>query len=116
MLCVLLFKYFNNATESREINISESFSSELLKKIPEKINFNFHVKPIISDKCFACHGPDEKERKANLRLDTEKGLYKISENLVSLIIFLHKLEPINPAPPVTTTYFFFITFYKNCLN
>ena len=86
MLCVLLFKYFNNATESREINISESFSSELLKKIPEKINFNFHVKPIISDKCFACHGPDEKERKANLRLDTEKGLYKISENLVSLII------------------------------
>ena len=86
MLCVLLFKYFNNATESREINISESFSSELKKKIPEKINFNFHVKPIISDKCFACHGPDEKERKANLRLDTEKGLYKISENLVSLII------------------------------
>ena len=29
---------------------------------------------------------NEKERKANLRLDTEKGLYKISENLVSLII------------------------------
>ncbi len=26
--------------------------------IPEEISFNFHVKPILSDKCFICHGPD----------------------------------------------------------
>ncbi|MEM9328836.1 MAG: PSD1 and planctomycete cytochrome C domain-containing protein [Bacteroidota bacterium] len=39
--------------------------------IPEVINFNFHVKPILSDNCFACHGPDAKERKAGLRLDIE---------------------------------------------
>src|SRR5687768_3309977 len=41
-----------------------------------KIDFNYHVKPIISDKCFACHGPDEKKRQANLRLDTEEGAFK----------------------------------------
>ena len=41
-----------------------------------KIDFNYHVKPIISDKCFACHGPDEKKRQAELRLDTEEGAFK----------------------------------------
>src|SRR5690348_2450316 len=40
-----------------------------------KVDFNFHVKPILSDKCFACHGPDEKKRQANFRLDTEAGAF-----------------------------------------
>ncbi len=39
--------------------------------IPEAISFNFHVKPILSDNCFACHGPDANKRKAGLRLDIE---------------------------------------------
>ena len=37
--------------------------------VPEVIDFNFHVKPILSDRCFLCHGPDERNRKAKLRLD-----------------------------------------------
>ncbi|MEX1239070.1 MAG: c-type cytochrome domain-containing protein, partial [Cyclobacteriaceae bacterium] len=41
-----------------------------------KVDFNYHVKPILSDKCFACHGPDEKKRQVNLRLDTEEGAFK----------------------------------------
>ena len=40
---------------------------------PERVDFNFHVKPILSDRCFACHGPDANARKADLRLDTEEG-------------------------------------------
>ena len=43
------------------------------KNIPELVDFNFHVKPILSDKCFACHGPDAQNQKADLRLDTEEG-------------------------------------------
>ena len=34
-----------------------------------KISFTRQIKPILASKCFACHGPDEKERKAELRLD-----------------------------------------------
>ena len=43
--------------------------------VPDKISYNFHVRPILSDKCFACHGPDANTREANLRLDEADAAY-----------------------------------------
>ena len=86
-LAILALKYFDSFSVSEQITGVES--SEILisqKNIPETVDFNFHVKPIISDKCFACHGPDEKERAANLRLDTEDGLYQLTEELSSYVV------------------------------
>ena len=39
------------------------------------MDFNFHVKPILSDRCYACHGPDMQNQQADLRLDTPEGAY-----------------------------------------
>ena len=35
-----------------------------------KIDFNRQIRPILSDKCFKCHGPDAKNQKSDFRLDT----------------------------------------------
>ena len=39
------------------------------------IAFNRDVRPILSDHCFACHGPDSTHRKANMRFDRQEGLF-----------------------------------------
>ncbi|MBT4867363.1 MAG: hypothetical protein HON53_19850, partial [Planctomycetaceae bacterium] len=41
----------------------------------EKVDFDRDVKGIISDNCFKCHGPDDKDRKEDLRLDTREQLF-----------------------------------------
>ncbi len=41
----------------------------------DSIDYNIHIRPILSDRCFKCHGPDARQRKANLRLDTPEGAY-----------------------------------------
>ena len=51
------------------------------KNLPATVDYNLHVKPILSDKCFACHGPDKAKQKAGLRLDLAEAAYaKLPEN------------------------------------
>lgn len=51
-----------------------------LAGLPQEISYNFHVKPILSDRCFVCHGPDEGNRQAGLRLDQESSAYAALES------------------------------------
>ena len=41
----------------------------------DRVDFNFQVRPLLSDRCFFCHGPDEKARKGKLRLDQRDGVF-----------------------------------------
>ena len=44
--------------------------------LPEDISYNLHIRPILSENCFACHGPDANKREAGLRLDIAAEAYK----------------------------------------
>jgi hypothetical protein len=56
-------------------------TSKTSEHIPDKISYNFDIRPILSDKCFSCHGPDANKREAGLRLDIEESAYKaLKEN------------------------------------
>lgn len=43
--------------------------------IPATVDYNIHIRPILSDRCFKCHGPDGNKRKAGLRLDIADSAY-----------------------------------------
>lgn len=43
--------------------------------MPDEVDYNFHIRPILSDRCFKCHGPDANKREADLRLDIEANAY-----------------------------------------
>ena len=53
------------------LNVPDAVVVEM-ENLPEKVDYNYHIKPILSDRCYQCHGPDEKTRKAGLRLDLEE--------------------------------------------
>lgn len=79
---ILIKNYFSKPNlvevsgKDQKLEIINTFSDSEINLV----DFNFDVKPILSDKCYTCHGPDDKARKANLRLDIENGFYKALED------------------------------------
>ncbi len=67
---------------SCDSNEQNNFSQAL----PEVVDFNFHIKPILSDRCYACHGPDVNARKADLRLDDEDFAYNLLDTLEDIFV------------------------------
>lgn len=82
--------------------INKSFAAVLLitsvqigaaqNAAPATVEFSRDVRPILSDRCFLCHGPDEANRKVDLRLDTEADSKKVHG----------KITPIVPGNPTAS--------------
>ena len=60
-----------NTTSGKLVSLNDN-----TKALPEKVDFTFDVKPIISDRCFKCHGPDKNAIEGGLSLNTPEDAYK----------------------------------------
>ena len=71
-LIALLLLWVNSHLE---VDKSPKSTASKVQKIvlPDSIDFNLHVKPIISDRCFKCHGPDKSKVEAGLQLTNFEG-------------------------------------------
>ena len=75
-LGITFFKNISNNPVQKISIIEENSTINTSQEIItyDVVDFNYDVKPILSDKCYACHGPDDKARQANLRLDIKSGI------------------------------------------
>src|SRR4051794_4523245 len=60
-------------------------NSVVERPVPDQIDFNRDVRPVLSDNCYACHGPDKNKRKADLRLDTKDGLMSSHDDIHTVV-------------------------------
>jgi cytochrome c553 len=67
---------------------------------PLKVDYNRDVRPILADHCFQCHGPDAKQRQANLRLDTNDGIRAADTD--ELLTRITSADPRQVMPPPKT--------------
>lgn len=50
--------------------VTEAATETSQKKLPEQVTFNAHIRPLMSNTCFTCHGPDEEDNESGYRIDT----------------------------------------------
>src|SRR4029453_9111402 len=56
-------------------------SAQASSSAPAPLSFNRDIRPILSNNCFACHGPDEKKRETDFHFDTKEGMF-LEEGIV----------------------------------
>jgi Protein of unknown function (DUF1553)/Protein of unknown function (DUF1549)/Planctomycete cytochrome C len=50
-----------------------------------RVDFNRQIRPILSESCYQCHGPDQNKRKAKLRLDLREGLFRSADGVTVVV-------------------------------
>ena len=91
MRCIFIYEGRGSAP-SRRLGVTCLLLAAVLTSFPSRaatvdpVDFNFHVRPLLSDRCYSCHGPDERARKAKLRLDTPEGLRGKTQDGAAIVV------------------------------
>jgi hypothetical protein len=72
---ILAITAFISGASFALISCSNKREGDSGRTLPDKISYNFTIRPILSDKCYKCHGPDASHREASLRLDLADSAY-----------------------------------------
>ena len=85
---ILVTMFYSTSLHNMKIIMMLLSSAFLVCQVigEEKLEFNRDIRPILSDACFHCHGPDEKERKGGLRLDLQSHAFKAGKSGFEAII------------------------------
>jgi hypothetical protein len=95
------------------VQFAPAFGAAANPAAGKPIEFNRDIRPILSDNCFACHGPDENKRKAKLRFDLKEDAFKPAKSgdlaivpgapeKSSMIARIHAKDEDDRMPPVKT--------------
>ena len=88
VLVAVVISYFYTSPVELPQDVKQAYNA-----LPKNLDYNIDVKPILSDKCFACHGPDKAKQKAGLRLDIAKSAYAdLPEDKGKVAIYPGNLE------------------------
>ncbi len=94
---------FATAADSADPLISETVV-KYEDELPETVSFNAHVRPLLSNACFACHGPDDNANHSGVRLDTweaavnEAGVIEPNDAAASRL-YQRLVDADDPMPP-----------------
>ena len=77
LLCCVLISLLIGACQSDVPEVSG---------LPDEIDFNFHIRPILSNNCFNCHGPDPSSRASDMRLDEQEFAEAMLESGIRPIV------------------------------
>ncbi len=75
-----------------------------VRRLPETVLFNAHIRPVMSNTCFVCHGPDDGKNDSGLRLDSRNGAVDEGAaiepgNAIASAVFQRIMDADDPMPP-----------------